>query len=406
MGGPESNLMKIQMSLIALMLLAPTTLALDLSAPAEILGDAGEEVIPDIEHRWIVGFREMIDTTSGTYGLWKIVDESANLKFVTIDGVLDVVTFEAYTATDENVEYVEKEQWHSIFYTPSDPFWPTADYAWGFKQIKANLAWDRGLGTTSAKVCVLDTGLLKAHQEFSGLSRILGGWDTVYEDSDPNDANGHGTHTTGIIGARTNAYGIPGMSQSNIYPVRVLNGAGTGTTTDIAQGYDLCRTSGSHIASASLGGGSSTTISNAVAAYRNANGLAIAATGNDGCLCTSYPAGYAGVLGVGASTTSNTRASFSNYGSSVDLMAPGVSIVSSYITVSGCTTNACYVYSDGTSMATPFVSGVAALVKSRYPTWTASQISSRLTSTAQDLGAAGYDTTYGYGLVRADSATV
>ena len=398
--------MKSYVMLLALMLLVPTTLALDVSVPDVLpVGEPEEEPIPDIEHRWIVGFREMIDTSSGRYGLWKIVDESANLKFVTIDGVLDVLSFRAYVAADENVEYVEKEQWHSIAYTPSDPFWPTSDYAWGFKKINAHLAWDRGLGTTSAKVCILDTGMLKTHQEFSGLSRILGGWDAVYEDSNPNDGNGHGTHVAGIIGARTNAYGIPGMSQSNLYPVRVLNSAGTGTTTDIAQGYDLCRTSGSHIASASLGGGSSTTISNAVAAYRNANGLAIAATGNDGCLCTSYPAGYTGVLGVGASTTSNTRASFSNYGSSVDLMAPGVSIVSAYKATGSCTAN-CYVYSDGTSMATPFVSGVAALVKSRYPTWTASQISSRLTSTAQDLGTAGYDTTYGYGLVRADSATV
>ena len=368
----------------------------------ELLGD---EAIPNIENRWIVGFYEMIDTSSGYYGPWKIVDESANLKFVTVDGVLDVVSFEVYTSTDENVQYVEKEQWHSLLYTPTDPWWNTNDYAWGFKQIRANLAWDRTLGTTSAKVCILDTGLVKSHQEFSGLSRILGGWDAVYEDSDPNDGNGHGTHVAGIIGAKINAYGIPGMAQSNIYAVRVLNSAGSGTTTDIAQGYDLCRTSGSHISSASLGGGSSTTISNAVAAYWNANGLPIAATGNDGCSCTSYPAGYANVIGVGASDKSNLRASFSNYGPSVDLMAPGVSIVSAWKSTGTCSAN-CYVYSDGTSMATPFVSGVAALVKSRYPTWSASSISSRLTSTAQDLGAAGKDTTYGFGLVRADSATV
>jgi thermitase len=400
--------MQTKLLLLAIVLVTPTAVAIDLDAPAEIAEVTelleGEEPIPDISNRWIVGFYEMIDTSSGRYGLWEIVDESANLKFVTVEAP-DFVTFQAFTTADENVQYIEKEQWHSIQYTPSDPFWPTSDYAWGFKQIKANLAWDRGLGTTSAKVCILDTGLVKSHQEFSGLSRILGGWDAVYEDSDPNDGNGHGTHVAGIIGAKTNAYGIPGMSQSNIYPVRVLNAAGSGTTTDIAQGYDLCRTSGSHISSASLGGGSSTTISTAVANYRNANGLAIAATGNDGCQCTSYPAGYSGVIGVGASTTSNTRASFSNYGSSVDLMAPGVSIVSSYKATGSCTAN-CYVYSDGTSMATPFVSGVAALVKSRYPTWSASSISSRLTSTAQDLGTAGYDTTYGYGLVRADSATV
>ncbi|HVM44401.1 MAG TPA: S8 family serine peptidase [Candidatus Thermoplasmatota archaeon] len=384
--------------LLAAAFLAPTTVAISVPAPADVLPVLEE--IPDIENRWIVGFREMIDTSSGYYGVWKIVDESANLRFVTVDGVLDVLSFQAYTTADDNVDYIEKEQWHTLLYTPSDPYWGVSDYTWGFTQIRANIAWDRTLGTTSAKVCVLDTGLYKAHQEFSGLSRILGGWDAVYEDSDPNDPNGHGTHVTGIIGARTNAYGIPGMSQSNIYPVRVLNAQGSGTTTDIAQGYDLCRTSGSHIASASLGGGSSTTISNAVQNYRSAGGLAIAAVGNDGCACVRYPAGYTGVIGVGATTKTNAKASFSNTGSHVDIVAPGVSIVSSYIS-----STSSYVYMDGTSMATPFVSGVAALVKSRYPTWSASSISSRLTGTAQDLGASGWDSSFGYGLVRADSAT-
>ncbi|HEX2022274.1 MAG TPA: S8 family serine peptidase, partial [Candidatus Thermoplasmatota archaeon] len=94
------------------------------------------------------------------------------------------------------------------------------------------------------------------------------------------------------------------------------------------------------------------------------------------------------------------KAGFSNTGSHVDLVAPGVSVVSTYIS-----STTSYVYMDGTSMATPFVSGIAALVKSRYPTWSASTISSRLTSSAQDLGAPGWDSSYGYGLVRADGAT-
>ena len=385
--------------LIALLMIVPTTMALTADAPEEIVGVLGEEPIADIEHRWIVGFYEMVDTSSGFYGLWKIVDESANLKFVTVDGVLDVVTFEAYTMADENVAYIEKEQWHSLFYTPSDPYWTQSDYTWGFKQIYANLAWDKTRGTTGAKVCVLDTGLYKGHQEFSGLSRILGGWDAVYEDSDPNDANGHGTHVTGIIGAKINAYGIPGMAQSYIYPVRVLNAQGSGTTTDIAQGYDLCRTSGSHISSASLGGGSSSTISNAVVNYQNAGGLAIAAVGNDGCACVRYPAGYSGVIGVGATDKSNVKASFSNTGSHVDIVAPGVRIVSAYTSSSSS-----YVYMDGTSMATPFVSGVAALVKSYNTGLGATGIRDHLQNTAQDLGSAGKDSSYGYGLVRADRA--
>lgn len=393
--------------LLALVMLAPTALAIDFGTSDLPLPPVVEEVVdelaepvPDISNRWLVVFHEMIDTSSGYYGTWRIVDESANLRFVTVE-VPDFATFQAFVTADDNVHYIEQEQWHSLQYTPSDPWWNTNDYSWGFKQIRAQYAWDRTRGTTSAKVCVLDTGLYKSHQEFSGLSRILGGWDAVYEDSNPNDGNGHGTHVTGIIGAKINAYGIPGMSQSNIYPVRVLNSAGSGTTTDIAQGYDLCRTSGSHISSASLGGGYSSTISTAVANYRNGGGLAIAAVGNDGCACVRYPAGYTGVIGVGASDKSNLKASFSNTGSHVDIVAPGVRIVSAYTS-----STSSYVYMDGTSMATPFVAGAAALVKSRYPTWSASSISNRILSTAQDLGPSGYDSSYGYGLLRADSATV
>ena len=392
--------MRIPTVLLATLMLAPAAVALD----AVPLPEEGEALVDDVSNRRIVGFREMIDTSSGHYGPYRILDESANLKFVTVE-VLDPVSFEAFVAADPNVEYTEVEQLHHATYTPTDPFWGTSDYQWGAKQIVVNLAWDKTRGSTAVKICVIDTGLLASHQEFSGTSRDLAGWDFVYEDSTPNDANGHGTHVAGIVGAQmNNGYGLAGTAQTTIIPIRVLNAQGTGTTTDIAQGIDYCRTQGGHVASMSLGGGASTTIQNAVVAYQNAGGLAIAAVGNDGCACTSYPAGYSGVLGVAATDKSNLKASFSNTGAAVDISAPGVAIVSSYITVSGCTTNACYVYLDGTSMATPYVSAVAGLVKSYNTALTASQISSRLTGTAQDLGAAGRDNSFGYGLVRADRA--
>ena len=385
---------------LASLMLVPAVSALDAVAPPAEIPDAVE----DVSNRRIVGFHEMIDTSSGRYGPYRILDESENLRFVTVE-VLDPVSFEAFVAADPNVAYTEAEQLHHALYTPTDPFWATSDYQWGAKQIVVQNAWDRTRGSTAVKICVIDTGLLASHQEFSGTTRDLAGWDFVFEDSVPNDANGHGTHVAGIVGAQmNNGAGIAGTAQTTIIPIRVLNAQGSGTTTDIAQGIDYCRTQGGHVASMSLGGGASTTIQNAVVAYQNAGGLAIAAVGNDGCACTSYPAGYSGVLGVAATDKSNLKASFSNTGAAVDISAPGVAIVSSYITVSGCTTNACYVYLDGTSMATPYVSAVAGLVKSYNSALTASQIASRLTGTAQDLGAAGRDNSFGYGLVRADSA--
>ncbi len=398
--------MKITTLLLTLVMITPVAVAAGIDVPDVVLPtlSEGEQAADMFGARWIVGFETMIDVSGGVYAGERIVDFSQNLKFVTVD-VLDFVTFESKLAMDANVAYHEEDALHHALYTPNDPFWQQSDYTWGQYQIWADVAWGRTLGSTATKLCVIDTGLYKAHEEFAGQSRIAQGWDAVYEDNDPNDPNGHGTHVAGIAGATiNNGKGIPGMAQATIIPIRVLNAAGTGTTTDIAQGVDICRTSGGHIASMSLGGGSSTTISNAVVAFQNAGGLVIAATGNDGCACLTYPAAYANVVGVGAVTKTLAKASFSNTGSHVDIVAPGVTIVSTYMPVSGCTNN-CYVYQDGTSMATPFVSGTAALVKARFPTWTASQISSRLTGTAQDLGTAGRDNSFGWGLVRADLAT-
>lgn len=401
--------MKWNMLLLASVLAAslPPAAALGLSSDA-LVPDALEGVLDEtlaVEGtRTVVGFYEMIDTSSGSYAGARILDEDATLRFVVVD-VVDAAAFEAQVAADDNVRYSEVDQISTITYTPSDPFWATSDYQWGAKQIKANLAWDKTRGATSTRLCVIDTGLLASHQEFSGTSRDLQGYDFVYEDSTPNDANGHGTHVAGIASAQmNNGAGIAGTSQTTLIPIRVLNAQGSGYDSDIAQGIRYCRDQGGHVASLSLGGGGSTTMSSAVSYAQSGGVLVVAAVGNDGCACTSYPAGYSGVVGVAATDKSNLKASFSNTGSAVDISAPGVRIVSSYITVSGCSTNACYVYLDGTSMATPFVSAVAALVKSYNPSLTASQISSRLTGTAQDLGTAGRDNSYGYGLVRADLA--
>ncbi|HWH07997.1 MAG TPA: S8 family serine peptidase, partial [Candidatus Thermoplasmatota archaeon] len=366
-------------------MLAPLALAADVPKLDEV-----EVLLPPAGTRYVVGFHEMVDTSSGQYAGERIVDFDATLRFVTVES-MSPATFEARARTDPNVRYVEVEQTYQAFWTPNDPFWPTSDYQWGAKQIGAALAWDKTRGSTGVKLCIIDSGLYKSHEEFAGLARVAQGYDFVFEDTDPNDPNGHGTHVAGIASAQEgNSKGMAGIAKVTLVPVRVLDSAGSGTTTDVAQGFRYARDIGCHIASASLGGGASTTIQDAVVYAQNGGVLVIAAAGNDGCACVRYPAGYSGVLGVGATDKSNAKASFSNTGSHVDIAAPGVSIVSTYKTISGCTTN-CYVYLDGISMATPYVSGVAALVKSYNAGLTASQISSRLTGTAQDLGAAGYD---------------
>ena len=402
----ESMKLKLGMMMVAL-LLAPLAGALsanDAGAAADAaLGSlaplAGEPPVVGDGTRHVVGFHEMIDTSSGEYAGQRIVHEDAVLRFVAVE-VSDLALFEARVALDDNVRYVEVDQISSVSYTPNDAFWRQSDYTWGQWEIWADVAWDTTRGSTTARVCVLDTGLRKAHEEFSGSGRVAQGYDFVYSDTDPNDPNGHGTHVAGIIGATiNNAKGIPGMAQAYLIPIRVLDAQGNGYDSSIASGTRYCRDQGGHVASMSLGGGGSTAMRDAIVYAQNGGVLVIAATGNDGCTCTSYPAGYSGVLGVGSVGKTLAISSFSNRGSAVDLVAPGERIVSTWSS-----SNTAYAYSDGTSMATPFVSGVAALVKTKYSSWSASSISSRLTGSAQDLGAGGYDTTYGYGLVRADRA--
>lgn len=387
---------------IAVALVGVPTAVLGQTAPSPVtdaVAPADPDTVPGEAIIGFVGFPDAVRT--GTYAGYRVVEYNEVLGWALVEAP-SVAVVQATLAADANVRYVEPQRVFHAQYTPADPFWMNSDYTWGQYQIWADVAWDKTRGTTAAKVCVADTGLYKAHEEFAGQSRVLQGWDFVFNDNDPNDANGHGTHVAGIIGATiNNNKGIPGLAQAAILPARVLNGQGSGTSTQVANGVQYCGDQGAHILSMSLGGAYDATIANAVSYTQGKGTLVIAAAGNDGCACTSYPAGLSGVIGVAAVDKSLNKATFSNTGPAVDISAPGVSIVSTYNSA----TNS-YVYLDGTSMATPFVSGVAALVKTYHPTWSASTISNQLTSTAQDLGAAGRDNSFGYGLVRADRAVV
>jgi subtilisin family serine protease len=226
---------------------------------------------------------------------------------------------------------------------------------------------------------VLDTGIRYTHQEFAG-GRAVSGRDFVDNDDLSQDCHGHGTHVAGTVGGSTT--GI--AKQVKLIGVRVLNCSGSGSYSGITAAVDWVtqqkqqRPTVPMVGNMSLGGGVSTTLNTAVDNSVDANVVWAVAAGNENTdACTKSPASAAKALTTGASTSSDARSSFSNYGTCVDLFAPGSSIYSS--TYNGDNTYASW---NGTSMASPHVAGVAALYLSANPTASAATANSAITGGA------------------------
>ncbi len=217
-------------------------------------------------------------------------------------------------------------------------------------------------------------------------------------DNDPDDVtHGHGTHVAGTVAAVNNTEGIIGVSpNAKLMAVKVMDDNGAGNTAIIIDGIDYAQINGANIINLSLGTESDDSfLKDAIDNAYNNEVVIVAATGNGGADASRdpevlYPARYNNVIGVGAVDSDLNYADFSNYGPDLNIMAPGVFIRS--------TTHDDYEYWNGTSMATPHVSGVVALIKERDPNLSPSQIMTALYSYAFDLGATGRDDDFGYGL--------
>jgi len=258
--------------------------------------------------------------------------------------------------------------------------------------INADQAWDYGT-STSIVTAVIDTGVDYRHQDlaaniWSNRGEIVGngidddrngyiddtrGWDFANNDNDPNDDNGHGTHVAGTIGATgNNGIGVTGVAwTAQIMPLKFLDKDGAGALSDAIEAINYARVNGAKVINASWGGGGfSSALQSAITQFIGVGGVFVAAAGNDGAnnaTTPSYPANYNGVISVGASTRTDALASFSNFGTNVEIVAPGQSILS---TLPGNT----YGSLSGTSMATPHVAGAVALLWGQNPTKTATQI--------------------------------
>jgi len=340
---------------------------------------------------------------------------------------------------NSNVVYAEPNYKTEIMLTPNDPYYSSYG-SWGqsyldmygLYNISAGNAWNQTTGNSNVTVAVIDTGLDYTHPDIvnnvwtnideipnngidddgNGYIDDYYGYDFVNRDSNPIDDHGHGTHCSGTIaGVTNNGVGVAGVSwSSKIMALKFLGSTGSGYYSDAILAIQYAVDNGAQILSNSWGGyGTSQGLQDAIN-YAYSNGAVFVAAAGNSNWDTSYyqPAGMDNVFTVSAVDQDDIKASFSNYGNEVDVAAPGVNILSLRAsgTTMGSVVGTNYTRASGTSMATPHVAGVAALVLAAHPTMSNQEIENNIKNYADDKGATSFDVYYGYGRINAEQAVL
>lgn len=336
-------------------------------------------------------------------------------QYNSINAVAITVSMDEYERlqTDTNVAYIEED---------GPVFLLEETLEWNIQRIGADMVW--GVGNipevtpgnntgAGVKVAIIDTGIDKDHPDL--IDNIAGGISYIWNDTKtaPNDnwddGNGHGTHIAGVISAVDNDIGVIGVAPgAQLYGVKVLGDLGYGTVGDVVAGIEWAIENDMDVISLSLGAKKPyESLGDACDNAYNAGIVIVAGSGND-CGHVIWPAAYDSVIAVGATTTSDGIAYYSNHGPEIELVAPGKNIYSTW-------NNGGYIIKSGTSVGTPHVTGTVALVLNTPITvtydvnnnnqWDPVEVRQRLKDTATDLGAEGWDEYYGFGLVNAYEAT-
>ena len=335
---------------------------------------------------------------------------------------------------DSNVEYAEPNYIAKALFVPNDPYFSFQWHLYNTQYGGINIvdAWNISTGS-NVIVAVIDTGVAyenycdspaKCYYKAPDLAgtQFVQGYDFINLDNHSNDDNSHGTHVAGTVAQSTNNnLGVAGVAfNAKIMPVKVLDGFGSGSYTEVADGIMFAADHGAKVISMSLGGPSpSITLENALAYAYNKGVTIVAAAGNDGTGGpASYPAAYDNyVIAVAASRYDEARSSYSTTGSYVDITAPGGDLSvdqngdgyadgvlqQTFNPNTKNTNDFAYWFFQGTSMATPHVSGVAALLIANGNT-NQTKIREAIEKTAEDKGALGWDSEYGWGIVDAKAA--
>ena len=332
----------------------------------------------DLTDRWIVVFKDNVKNVDATVDeLVKAHGGTVHYRYRhAIKGMALTIPEPALKglAHNPNIAWIEPDG----IMTANGDQTPVSNL-WGLDRIdQPDLPYDNhyiyAYDGSGVHVYIVDTGILTSHTQFSG--RASSGYDFVNGDADATDDNGHGTHVAGTVGGST--FGV--AKNVSLHAVKVLGSSGSGTTSGVIAGIDWVRLN--HVKPAvvnmSLGGGASTTLDAAVNNCINDGVTFAVAAGNNNKNAANYsPARVPAAITVGATTSTDARASYSNYGSILDLFAPGSGILSAWYT-SATATNTI----SGTSMATPHVAGAAALFLQGHTNASPADVSTALTSNA------------------------
>jgi thermitase len=361
---------------------------------AEVDGDSAELVIgvnnghPDSH----ANLENLIDDHGGD--LVNNVSMASEVKAIVADiPFATVSTFVAEVQTAGLSRFIEPNMKAQISAIPNDLYW---SYQWGPRIIEADYAWNTTLGDPSVLVAIIDTGIDWNHPDLAA-NYVPLGYDWVNHDTDPMDDHGHGTHCAGIAAAViNNSIGIAGLAQVRIMAEKPIDSWGWGTEDDLANAIIHAVDQGADILSNSWGIDFDSELIHEAVEYAYEQGvLVVAAAGNEATSMKLYPAAYDEVVAVTATDQFDQPASFTRFGDWVEVAAPGVDIYSTVWDDS-------YTFKSGTSMSTPHVAGVAALIRSLG--MTRDQVRLQLRYTADDLGPPGFDEYYGYGRVNARRA--
>jgi subtilisin family serine protease len=366
-------------ALLILQALAGSALAggpgpLPKQAAAPVVGEGAPDAIPG---RYIVVFRRgaseqaMAAAANAARSAGAAVDFSYQSALRGFAGRIPAAALNGLTR-NPNVLFVEVDRTVAL----SDTQTPAT---WGLDRIdQRNLPLNNSYTYTASgsgvNAYVIDTGIRRTHTQFGG--RAVHGYTAISDGRGSNDCNGHGTHVAGTIGAST--YGV--AKSVRLHAVRVLDCTGSGTTSGVIAGVDWVTKNRTRpaVANMSLGGGASSSLDTAVSNSIAAGVTYVVAAGNDNANACNYsPARVSGALTVASTTSSDARSSFSNYGSCLDIFAPGSSITSTWHTSDTATKTI-----SGTSMATPHVAGVAALYLQNNTSASPSTVSSTIVGTA------------------------
>lgn len=292
------------------------------------------------------------------------------------------------------VEFVELDRILPVEQAiPNDPLY-TSPGSWALWKIKGAEAWAMNTGSSGIIIAILDTGVDGSHEDLVG--KMVPGRNVYNNNSDTSDVTGHGTAVAGVAAASSNnGMGIASVAWGALLmPVRISDSYGYASYSSIANGLTWAADRGARVANVSYNVTGSSTVSSAARYFQSKGGVVASAAGNNGAAAQASDDPY--ILTVGATDSSDLLFSWSNSGRNLDLVAPG--------NVSTTMRGGGYGGGGGTSFSSPLVAGAAALVLSANPGLSPSQVQNILKQSADDLGASGWDPTYGHGRLHLERA--